>query len=91
MDRETATFTCPKCRRRHTVLADEYEDHGCVCGWEPRTLDDDVREYVECCVDGDDIPDALDFSMSWYPQHRHVPGQEIAELIAKELAKYEQD
>jgi len=33
---ETATYTCPKCRTRIQVLADEYGDHPCGrCGWEP--------------------------------------------------------
>jgi|GEM_PF-3132313 len=89
MERETAAYTCPQCRRQLRTLADEYGDHGCICGWEPRTLADDVREYVERCVDGRDIPDAFDFSMIWYPRHKSVPGRKIHELIAKEMAKYE--
>ncbi|CAM2953964.1 hypothetical protein PASE110613_09335 [Paenibacillus sediminis] len=35
MERETTTYTCPQCRRQSRVLADEYGDHGCPCGWEP--------------------------------------------------------
>lgn len=35
MERETATYTCPRCRRRNACLADELGDHGCGCGWNP--------------------------------------------------------
>lgn len=89
VERETVTYTCPECRRRITVLADEYGDHGCACGWEPNTLADDVWEYVRDCVHDGDKPDSLTFSLI-YLQHGGVPGRRIDELIAKELAKYEQ-
>ncbi|WP_178023054.1 hypothetical protein [uncultured Paenibacillus sp.] len=42
--REIATYTCPRCRRRLTVLADEYGDHGCSCGWEPYADEDEEEE-----------------------------------------------
>lgn len=46
MERETATYTCPECQRRITVLADEYGDHGCICGWEPdEDIEDDDDDY----------------------------------------------
>lgn len=38
MERETATYTCPQCRRQIRTLADEAGDHGCSCGWEPNKL-----------------------------------------------------
>jgi hypothetical protein len=33
-----ATYTCPECGRKIRTLADEYGDHGCICGWEPSNL-----------------------------------------------------
>ncbi|WP_010495022.1 hypothetical protein [Paenibacillus elgii] len=43
--REVATYTCPACRRKIRVLADEYGDHGCICGWAgPGEDDPDVDE-----------------------------------------------
>lgn len=47
MEREIATYTCPECRRRLTVLADEYGDHGCPCGWEPYADEYDDEEEDE--------------------------------------------
>jgi DNA-directed RNA polymerase subunit RPC12/RpoP len=35
MERETASYKCPNCRRTIIVLADEYADHPCSCGWDP--------------------------------------------------------
>lgn len=84
-----ASYRCLCCGRLIRTIADEYGDHGCICGWEPRTLADDVREYVERCIEGGDIPDAFDFAAVWYPRHKNVPGRKINELIAKELAKYD--
>lgn len=83
--RETATYTCPQCRRRIVVLADEYGDYGCACGWEPYALDADIRDYVEYCVDRETMPDAFSFSSLLYPRYKDVPGRVIDELITKEL------
>lgn len=48
---ESATYTCPKCRRKIRVLADEYGDHGCVCGWEPiQNEEEDDRMTVKLSV-----------------------------------------
>lgn len=46
MTYEIATLTCPQCHRHIRVLADEYGDHGCACGWGP----ENERKYDE----GDD-------------------------------------
>jgi hypothetical protein len=35
MEREVATYTCPQCHRVNRCLADEYGDHGCICGYSP--------------------------------------------------------
>lgn len=32
---ETVTYTCPQCRRKVRVLADEYGQQPCSCGWAP--------------------------------------------------------
>lgn len=41
-ERESASFTCPKCGTRNRVLADEVGDHPCYkCGWHP---DDENEE-----------------------------------------------
>lgn len=37
--REYSTYRCPRCGRQIRVLADEYGDHPCICGWAP--YDDD--------------------------------------------------
>jgi len=45
MDRETSSYTCPSCRKTIRVLADEYGDHDCSCGWNP----EDDEEEAEVC------------------------------------------
>lgn len=87
MERETATYRCPECRRQIRTLADEYGEHGCICGWEPDGLANDVWEYVRDCVRDGNKPDSLTFSLI-YLQHGGVPGRKIDKLITKELAKY---
>lgn len=47
MVRETTTYRCPQCRRRIAVLADEYGDHGCICGWEPGNDEEEAQEIDE--------------------------------------------
>lgn len=47
MPRETTTVNCPQCLRQIRVLADEYGDHGCACGWD---IAQEERNYNE----GDD-------------------------------------
>lgn len=44
---ETATYTCPSCRRRIRVLADEYGDHGCPCGWNPDDNENEMESDEE--------------------------------------------
>ncbi|RCX22907.1 hypothetical protein DFP94_101496 [Fontibacillus phaseoli] len=89
-ERKTATYTCSECRRQIRTLADEYGDHGCICGWGPNARADDVRKYVKRCVDNGVAPDAFAFALTYEWAYYGAPGREIDELIAKELAKYEQ-
>ena len=42
-----ATYTCPECGRKIRTLADEYGDHGCICGWEPSNLRVDIIDENE--------------------------------------------
>lgn len=78
MERETATFTCPKCRRQSRVLADEYGDHGCPCGWDPaeERLREDIRRYVKRGG-----WDAFSFSLLASPLYGDVPGRVIQRII----------
>ncbi|GGF88192.1 hypothetical protein [Paenibacillus abyssi] len=93
MNRETATYRCPQCRRQHRVLADEYGDHGCICGWEPyasaiEALDpEDVRDYVDYCRDINVKPDAFAFSTLHRRKYGGVPGREIQRLLDEEYTK----
>jgi hypothetical protein len=84
-DRESVTYTCPKCRRRIRTLADEAGDHGCQCGWMPvdtRQLRADIREYVK----GGGW-DAFSFSLLTSPRYDGVPGHEIQRIIDEEKTK----
>ncbi|MEK4360860.1 hypothetical protein NYE48_28025 [Paenibacillus sp. FSL M7-1455] len=47
MTRETATYTCPQCRRQIRVLADEIGDHPCSCGWDPEYENEGDGEDME--------------------------------------------
>ncbi|MDR9852942.1 hypothetical protein RJP21_04925 [Paenibacillus sp. VCA1] len=50
MAHETATYTCPQCRRQICVLADEYGDHPCSCGWDPDYENEGDGEDMETNV-----------------------------------------
>lgn len=39
-----ATYHCPRCGRQIRTLDDEYGDHGCICGWEPYTDEDEEED-----------------------------------------------
>lgn len=55
MERESATFTCPKCYRKNRTLADEAGDHGCSCGWGPYSEAEETDGLVPFSSAAEDV------------------------------------
>ncbi|NHN31166.1 hypothetical protein [Paenibacillus agricola] len=95
MPADIITYQCPKCQRKIRVLADEVNDHGCICGWEPEDerefneeLCETIGSYVKDCVERGLIPDAFAFSTIHLRDYGRVPGEVIDAIITEELVKH---